>query len=109
MKGWEKGVKVKDNKVILNETRIKGQIKGYLKLQGVFFYHNLQGLGCCPGIPDLAGFHKGYAFFVEVKSKRGKLSEFQEKFKKEVELENAIVFVPHSYEEFVEEWKMVWG
>lgn len=102
-------MKVKDNKIVLSETDIKRQIKGYLKLKRIFFWHNLQGLGCFRGLSDFSGIHKTYPFFIEVKSTRGKLSGAQEQFKENVELEGGIVFVPHSYEEFVKEWEMVWG
>lgn len=97
-------MKVKKGKIVLSETDIKRQIKGYLKLYNVFFWHNLQALGCFKGIPDYEGVYKGQHFYIEVKSPRGKLSEHQGVFKEMVEKEGEPVMVCNSYERFLELW-----
>jgi len=96
----------KTGKLVLSETEIRKQIRGYLKLKQVFFWHNLQGLACYKGLPDLEGIDIGWGhFYIEVKSGEGKLSEKQEEFKGMVERLGETVFVPHSYEEFVKMWE----
>jgi len=97
-------VKVKKNKIILSETEIKRQIKGFLKLLKIKNWHNLQGLGCFKGLPDREGVYKCRHFYIEVKSARGKLSDYQEAFKRAVEEENEKVFVVKSVEEFIDQW-----
>ena len=98
-------MKVKDNKLIFSETEIKGQIKGFLNLFGVWNWHNFQGPLSYLGLPDREGVYKGYHFYIEVKSEKGKLSFDQKKFKANAEAQGEKVFVPHSFEEFEKEWK----
>lgn len=99
-----KGVDLKTGKIILSETQIKQQIKGFLDLFGVWNWHNLQGLGCYKGLPDREGVYKDEHFYIEFKSKKGKLSFDQEKFKAKAEAQGEKVFVPHSFEQFEKEW-----
>ena len=96
----------KKGKIVLSEAEIRKQIRGYLEWHKVFFWHNLQGLGCYKGLPDLEGIdvQRGH-FYIEIKSGEGELSEKQEEFKEIVERLGETVFVPHSYEEFVKEWE----
>lgn len=99
-----KGVDLKTGKIILSETQIKAQIKGFLALFGVWNWHNLAGLGCYAGLLDRSGFYKTKAFFIEVKSARGKLSFEQRQFKAKAEAQGAKVFVPRGFDEFETEW-----
>ena len=99
-----KGVNHKTGKIILSETQIKQQIKGFLGLFGVWNWHNFQGPLSYLGLPDREGIYKGKHFYIEVKSKKGKLSFEQEKFKAKAEARGEKVFVPHSFDEFEEEW-----
>ena len=59
------------------ESAEKKAIKDYLNYQGIFFYHNLAGLGCFPGLPDLTAIKHGVVYQIEVKTKKGKQSENQ--------------------------------
>ena len=104
MKSRAKGVDLKTGKILLSETQIKGQIRGFLDLFKVWNWHNLQGLGCYKGLPDRAGFYKKHPFFIEAKSAKKNLSFDRRKFKANAEAEGAKVFVPHSFEEFEKEW-----
>lgn len=63
------------------ETKLKQQVKDYLKLKGIDWFYNLQALGAYKGIPDISILKDGKTFYVEFKSEKGKLSEYQEKFK----------------------------
>lgn len=67
------------------ESQEKQAIKQYLKLKGVFFYHNLAGLGVYPGVPDLTAIKNGKVYQIEVKCKKGVQSCNQEKFQEEWE------------------------
>lgn len=98
----------KNGKIKLSETDIKHQIKSYLKQQNIFFWHNLQGLGAYKGLPDISGLtHKGTPFFIEVKTARGKTSDWQNEFLARATGLHAWICVPHSFEEFEEFWKEV--
>ena len=67
------------------ETAIKRAIKSYLNLKGYFFFHNLAGLGCYPGIPDITAMKNGKVYFIEVKSEKGKQSDRQKDFQRHVQ------------------------
>lgn len=64
------------------ETLEKKAIKQYLKIKGVFFYHNLAGLGVYPGVPDLTAIKDGIVYQIEVKIKGGRQSENQNEFQR---------------------------
>ena len=68
-----------------SENDIKRQIKDFLKLKHIFCYHLLQGLGAYPGLPDMVAHIKGRVVYIEVKTKRGKLSLAQGFFQAECE------------------------
>lgn len=62
------------------ETAIKHQIKDYLKLKGIFYWYNLQGMGAYKGIPDMCAVKDGVIYGIEVKRPKGKQSENQLEF-----------------------------
>ena len=62
------------------ETAEKAAIKKYLSFKGLFFYHNLAGLGVYPGVPDLTAIKDGKVYQIEVKAKGGRQSEHQKRF-----------------------------
>lgn len=66
------------------ETQIKKQISQYLSLKGIFHFPVLQGLGAAKGIPDRIAVKDGIFYGIEVKSPKGKLSENQEEFKRDL-------------------------
>jgi hypothetical protein len=65
------------------ETAIKNQIKSWLALNRWFHFHNLQGLGSYPGIPDIIAAKNGIVLFIEVKAPGGKLSDKQKEFQRQ--------------------------
>lgn len=75
------------------ETCEKKAIKEYLNLKGVFFYHNLAGLGVYPGISDFTAIKNGVVYQIEVKAKKGKQSEVQRIFQKDWENQGGIYIV----------------
>ncbi len=64
------------------ETLEKQAIKRYLKLKGVFFYHNLAGMGVYPGISDLTAIKDGKVYQIEVKASNGRQSDYQKEFQR---------------------------
>ena len=66
------------------ETLEKKAIKEYLKYKGVFYYHNLAGLGVYPGLPDLTVIKDGKVIQIEVKVK-AKQSDNQKLFQEKWE------------------------
>ncbi len=81
------------------ETAIKRQVRDYLALKGVLVWHNLQGLGCFRGLPDFMALHKGVFYAIEVKTKKGRLSDWQEMFLKMVLDQGGIAIVARSFED----------
>lgn len=99
-----KGSQVKDGKIVPTETDIRRQIQEYLGIYRIKVWRNVQGLGCFRGLPDLEGVYKRQHFYIEVKSKKGKLSKYQVTFKEMVEQEGEPVMVCNSFERFMELW-----
>ena len=62
------------------ETLIKQNIRRYLGIKGWFCFPVRQGLGSYKGIPDLIACKGGVTLFLEVKSPKGKQSEYQKRF-----------------------------
>ena len=69
----------------LTETQLKGQIKDYLNVMGIFSYPLLQGLACYPGVPDRIMHYRGSVIYLELKTATGKLSAAQQAFKEQCE------------------------
>ena len=63
-----------------SEREITAAIRGLLKTLGVFHWKQFQTLGSTPGVPDIIGILRGRMLGIEVKTKRGKVSEHQQKF-----------------------------
>jgi len=89
---------------VLNEIVIKKQIKSYLKQVGCRAFSHLQGLGSYPGLPDIQGSYQRKHFFIEVKTKDGRLSVPQAQFLLWATEEGYETVVAHSLEEFLEWW-----
>lgn len=50
------------------ETALKHQCRQYLRMRGWFTFHLLQGLGCYPGLSDLAAVKNGRVLWIETKA-----------------------------------------
>ena len=66
------------------ETAIRKAVRDYLRLRGWKVYTILQGIGAHKGISDLIAVKNDMAAFVEIKTPKGRLSEWQEQFRDEV-------------------------
>jgi len=67
------------------ENQIQSAIRECLQWQGWFVIRHQQGLGCHKGLSDLTAVKNGRVVWIEVKTLKGKLSEWQEKFRTEIE------------------------
>ena len=94
---------IKIMKKITEETKIKHQVKDYLKLRGYFVFHNLQGLGSYPGIPDFIAVRDGITRYIEIKTKKGYQSENQKKFEHDIRTHGGYYYIIRSIEE-LESW-----
>lgn len=85
-----------------SETQIKEQIIGYLKIRGIFNYHNLQGVGSYPGLPDRVMHVLGRVVYLEVKTAKGTLSDNQKKFQEQCLADGIDYWVVRSVEDLDE-------
>lgn len=67
------------------ETIIQNQIRNLLRMDGWFVIRHQQGMGCHKGLSDLTAIKDGHTIYIEVKTKYGKQSEWQQQFQKDVE------------------------
>jgi Holliday junction resolvase len=72
-------------RVKVTETDIRRQIQDYLRIRGWFVFYILQGLGAYKGIPDLIAVKNGRVLFIELKTPRGRQSDYQRKFQANLE------------------------
>jgi len=70
-------------KRVTEETMLKGQVKDYLNIMGVFNYPVLQGMGAYKGIPDRIMHFKGQVHYLEIKKPKGELSPHQITFQEQ--------------------------
>jgi len=83
------------------EKEITKAIRGYLKLRQVFHWKVWQGLGSHKGVADIIGIYNGKFLAIEVKTKKGKLSDHQRTFLQAVEDEGGIAIVARSVEDVI--------
>lgn len=81
------------------ETSLKKAIKDYLNLKNIFWWHNLQGIGSYPGTPDICVVHKGKFYGIEIKAPKGRLSEYQQRFKENLETSEGIFIEARSLDD----------
>ena len=95
------------------ETTVRNQVRDFMRLNGWFVFHVLQGLGAYLGVSDLIAIKDGRLIFVELKApegvdkrgrkkKAGRQSENQVKFEFDVESHGGEYFVVRSVEDIAE-------
>ena len=62
------------------ENMVKAAVKKYLYYQGWYSFPILQSMGAHKGISDRIAVKNDVTLFIECKSPKGKLSEYQERF-----------------------------
>jgi Holliday junction resolvase len=70
---------------MMKEKDIRRQIQDYLRWTGWAVFYHLQGLGSFRGLSDLQALKNGRSVFIEVKTARGRQSEYQKEFQRMVE------------------------
>ena len=91
-----------------SEADIKNQCRDYLRYRGIFFYHNLQGLGCYPGLPDMVMHYpcgelprEIKVAYLEFKTAKGKLSANQEVFQTQCKRDGIDYWIIRSLEDLI--------
>lgn len=69
----------------MKESDIQAQIRDYLRWTGWFCIKIHQSLGSYRGIADLYAIRDGKHVWIEVKTARGKQSEYQKRFQRDIE------------------------
>lgn len=87
------------------ETQLKGQVKDYLRLKGIFNFPVLQGLGAEKGVPDRIAVKDGKFIALEIKAPKGVMSEYQLNFKQRLELAGGIYLEVRKLEDVIEYFK----
>ncbi len=67
------------------ESEVRRAVRDYLRLKGWFVFHNLQGLGCYPGLADLTAVKAGRVVYVELKRPGGRQRKAQRRFQQDLE------------------------
>lgn len=91
----------------LKESEIQSQIRDYLRFNGWFCIKIHQSLGSYKGIADLYCLHDGKELWIEVKTSKGKLSEYQIKFRDDIGRNGGNYIVARSLEDVREYLKAV--
>ncbi len=81
------------------ETIIKKEIKDYLRLTKWFCFHLMAGIGAYAGAPDLIAIKNGIVLFIEVKTKNGKMSPGQIKFRADIGNHRGYYILAREYED----------
>ena len=66
------------------ERDVLRQVKDYLRIKGWRVYRLQQSMGSHKGMSDLIAIKQGRVAFVEVKGTNGKLSHYQEIFRRDL-------------------------
>jgi len=83
------------------ETMILQQIRDYLRTLGWFVVRHQQGLGCHKGLSDLTVVKDGRTIWLEVKTAKGKQSEYQQKFQADIEEHGGKYVIARSVDDVV--------
>ena len=83
----------------IKEADIQRDIKTYLQYKGWFVVKIHQSLGSYKGIADLYCLKDGQSVWVEVKTARGRLSVWQERFRDDVERNGGVYLVARGIED----------
>ena len=84
----------------VKESDIRRQVRDYLRLKGWLVLYFLQGLGCYPGLSDMAAIKEGKVLWIEIK-KPGKnvQSEKQAEFQMQLEAHGGVYIIARGIED----------
>jgi len=83
----------------VKERDIRKQIQDYLRWTGWFVYYNLAGLGSYPGLSDLVAVKDGRVVHIEVKTPKGRQSDWQKRFQDRLEAAGGEYILARSVED----------
>lgn len=83
----------------ITETDIKRTIKGFLDATGVFNFPITQGIASYKGAPDRIAHYNGEVIYLEIKTPKGKLSEWQVAFQEQCASDGIKYYVVRSLED----------
>lgn len=89
----------KPTKPKIREVDIQNAIRDQLRWHGWFVIRHQQGLGSLKGLSDLTALKDGQTVYIEVKTPTGRLSEYQEQFKAEIESRGGLYIVARSVDD----------
>lgn len=84
------------------ENQIQSAIRQYLQYNGWFVIRNQQSMGSHKGLADLTAIRNGRVLWIEVKTPKGRLSEWQQKFKADIEEHGGMFLEARSVDDVVE-------
>lgn len=85
------------------EADITRAIRSLLKSLNIFHWKQWQGSFSQPkGVSDILGIYKGKPLAIEVKTERGRLSQFQDEFLERWKKEGGIGFVARSVDDVID-------
>ena len=90
------------------ENEIQSQVREYLRLKDWYVIRNQQSMGSHRGLADLTAVKNGRVVFIEIKTKKGKLSKHQEKFRDDINAQGGEYVVIRSLDEIIY-WEKVTG
>ncbi len=83
------------------ETSLKCAVKDYLKARGIFNYHLMAGMGSYRGSPDRIMHYRGRVIYLEIKKKKGILSEHQMEFQRQCKADKVEYWVIRNIDELI--------
>lgn len=86
-------------KKVTPETALKRAARDFLRLHGIYTFPITAGLGSHPGIADRLGIYQGKPLAIEFKSTKGRLTPYQEQFRKDWESHGGIHIICRSIED----------
>ncbi len=84
------------------ETAIKKTIKQFLQYNRWYIFPILQGLGAHKGVSDFIAIKDGRTIFLEVKTPKGKQSEYQKEFERQVVEHGGEYYIVHGIDDIKE-------
>ena len=89
-------------KKLTPETALKRAARDFLRLYGVWTFPVTAGMGSYPGIADRLGIYQGKPLAIEFKSRLGRLTTYQEKFRQEWESRGGLYVTCKSIEDLAQ-------
>jgi len=96
---------MKKNKVIIikiKESEVKLMVRKYLTIKGWFHFPIVQSIGSFRGAPDIIACKNGQTLFIEVKTPRGKQSEYQKEFQRNIEAQKCKYLLVRDLDDLVD-------